>query len=243
MSNSTEQMVAKVSKGLGVAALVVGIAAFVFAWIPFLGLVLGLAGVGLGITALVKKQPKGFSITGLSLSSFGLIVALVFTSGFVALMSESTTGEDTSNTSSEQLPLEEAVPEPEPVVPDLTTFGELDERTLALIAKDPAAYEGTNAIVYGKITQYDSFTGKCSMRLNLGYTVMEHSYDYEHNTLAFSGDGDTNCPVLDPLVQDDIVKLWVTVNGAYSYETTIGGTATAIAIEVWQAELLPKTEY
>lgn len=243
MSNSTDQVVAKSSKKLGIASLVVGIAAFVFAWIPFFGLLLGLTGVGLGIAALVKRQPKGFSITGLSLSSFGLVVALVFTSAFVVVLGESSSGAESSSSNSEEQSIEEPAPEPERVAPDLSTFGELDERTLALIAKDPAAYEGTNAIVYGKITQYDSFTGKCSMRLNLGHTVMEYSYDYEHNTLAFSGDGDATCPVLDPLVQDDIVKLWVTVSGAYNYETTIGGTATAIAIEVWQAELLPKTEY
>jgi hypothetical protein len=236
-------VVSKASKGLGIAALVLGIVAFVFSWIPILGLLIALSAVVLGILALVKRQPKGFSITGMSLGAFALISALVFTSSFFAFVGTSTSSIESSQSSSEEQSPEEAAPEAESVAPDLTTFGELDERTLALIAKDPAAYEATNAIVYGKITQYDSFTGRCSMRLNLGHTVMENSYEYEHNTLAFSGDGDAICPVLDPLVQDDIVKLWVTVSGAYSYETTIGGTATAILVEVWQAELMPKTEY
>jgi hypothetical protein len=137
----------------------------------------------------------------------------------------------------------EPEPAPEAFVPDLSTFAELDERTLALIAKDPEAYVGTNAIVYGEVTQYDSFTGKCGMRLNISHTAKEYTYDYEHNTIATSGDGIETCPVLDPIVQEDVVKLWVTVLGAYEYDTTIGGTATAIAIEVWQAEILPKPEY
>jgi hypothetical protein len=236
MSNSTEQWVARVSKGLAISALVVGIVTFVSAWIPFWGLLLALTGVGLGIAALVKRQPKGYAITGLALSLFGLIVALVFTSAFIYFLNQGTTGVKASPSTS-QAPLSN-----EPA-PDLSAFGELDQRTLALIAKDPAAYVGTNAIVYGNITQYDSFSGKCSMRLNIGHAVMKHSYDYKHNTRAFSGDGKTSCPVLDPLVEGDTVKLWVTITGASNYDTTIGGTATSIGVEVWQAELLPKTEY
>ena len=130
-------------------------------------------------------------------------------------------------------------PEPsEDPSPDLAQFTEIDERGLALIAKDPDAHVGKNLIVYGEVTQYDSFTGKCSMRLSLAHTVMEWTYDYEHNTIASSGNGRSDCPELDPIVQDDIVKIWLTVTGSYSYDTTIGGTATAIAGQAWKVELL-----
>lgn len=239
--------IASAAKGLAIAALVLGIVAFLLGFIPILGILVGIGGVVVGILALVRKQSKGFAVTGLALAAVGAITSLIFTIGLGALLASSAgsgievSPEPQQSSAQESLPTPE--PAPTPTTPDLTTFGELDERTLALIAKDPAAYEGTNAIVYGKITQYDSFTGKCGIRLDLSHTVQEYSYDYEHNTIASSGDGEANCPVLDPLVQDDIVKLWVTVLGAYSYDTTIGGTATAIAVEVWQAEILPKPEY
>lgn len=230
------------AKGLAIAALAVGIVAFLMGLVPVAGAVIAIAGIALGIVALVKKQPKGFALTGLILAAVAFLSSIVWTLGLGALF---IAGSSEIESSPESALIEET-PEPEepaPFVPDLSTFSELDERTLALMAKDPAAYEGTNAIVYGEIVQYDSFTGKCGMRLNLGHTVMEYSFDYEHNTIATSGDGDANCPVLDPLVQGDIVKLWVTVLGAYDYDTTIGGTATSIAVEVWQAELLPNPEY
>jgi len=233
----------KKTRGLAISALILGIVAFVLALTPVVGLLLGLAGVGLGIAALIKKQPKGFSITGLALSSVAVVISLITSLVFAVFLSEGTDQSQVTQPSSQAPVEEEPEPEPEAFVPDLSTFTELDERTLALIAKDPEAYVGTNAIVYGEVTQYDSFTGKCGMRLNISHTAKEYTYDYEHNTIATSGDGYENCPVLDPVVQDDVVKLWVTVLGVSEYDTTIGGTATAIAIEVWQAEILPKPEY
>lgn len=127
--------------------------------------------------------------------------------------------------------------------PNLSAFGELDDRTFAQLAKNPDAFIGSNLIAYGVVTQFDSATGKCAMRLNTGHTIAEFSFDYSNNTLAISGDAESVCPVLDPVVQDDHVKLWATVLGAYEYETAIGGTATAILLEVHQIEQLARQEY
>ena len=73
--------------GLGIAAVVVGGLALLLSWVPGLGLVLALAGLALGIVALVRK--KGSKVlawlgTGLSaLAALIAIVVLVVTSIFV----------------------------------------------------------------------------------------------------------------------------------------------------------------
>lgn len=125
---------------------------------------------------------------------------------------------------------------------NLGVFAETDERTFAQIAKDPDSYIGTKLIIYGSVTQFDSATGPCTMRVNAGHTVAENSFDYPANTLVTSGTS-TDCPVLGPIVQNDHVKIWGTVLGAYSYDTSIGGTATAILFDAVQVELLPAQEF
>ncbi|MDO5750141.1 MAG: DUF4190 domain-containing protein [Rothia sp. (in: high G+C Gram-positive bacteria)] len=74
--------VPSLSKGLAIAALVVGIIAFLTGLVPFLGGVLALVGLILGIVALVKVKKgtaagKGMGITAIVLSSLALITNII----------------------------------------------------------------------------------------------------------------------------------------------------------------------
>ncbi|MFC7465585.1 hypothetical protein [Brachybacterium sp. GCM10030252] len=134
----------------------------------------------------------------------------------------------------------EATEEPGPTqagVPDVSTYEELDERTLAQIVKAPDDHIGRQAIVYGVITQLDAATGKCFVRISLAASPQDDWYDYEHNSVGFAGDGESDCPVLDPFVADDEVKLWITIGGSISYDTQIGGSTTVPAYLIGDAEL------
>lgn len=66
-------------KGLAIAALIVGISSLVLCWIPFVGMLGGLAAIVLGIIALVKAQSKGMSITGLITGIVGFLAGIVLT--------------------------------------------------------------------------------------------------------------------------------------------------------------------
>ena len=72
-------------KGFAIAALVLGICAFVFCWIPVLNWILGILAVVFGIIALVKKAKKGMAITGLVLGAVGLLVAIISFFGLAIL--------------------------------------------------------------------------------------------------------------------------------------------------------------
>ena len=122
--------------------------------------------------------------------------------------------------------------------PDLSTYEELDERTLAQIVKAPDDHIGRQVIVYGAITQLDAATGKCFVRISIAEAPQDAWYDYEHNSVGFTGDGESDCPVLDPFVADDEVKLWITIGGSFSYDTQIGGNTTVPAYLIDDAELL-----
>ncbi|WP_175985011.1 DUF4190 domain-containing protein [Microbacterium tenebrionis] len=63
--------------GMAIAALIVGIAAFVLGWVPFAGLILGVGGVVLGILALRGQRGKGFGVAGLVLSGLVVLIGLM----------------------------------------------------------------------------------------------------------------------------------------------------------------------
>lgn len=77
------------------------------------------------------------------------------------------------------------------------------------------------------------------LRADLGLPRRADDWDdYEHNSVGFAGDGESDCPVLDPFVTDDEVKLWVTTGGSLSDDTQIGGSTTVPTYLIHESELL-----
>lgn len=69
-------------KGLAVAAMVLGIAGIVVAWIPginWLAFPASIVGLILGIIALKKGQPRGMALTGIILGAIALVLAIIAT--------------------------------------------------------------------------------------------------------------------------------------------------------------------
>ena len=97
------------SNGLGIAALVVGIIAFLTGLIPWLGLVLASAAIALGIFALLRSQRKGFAITGLVLGGVAFLTGLIVTIVFSLVASS-----PSSDSSADRAPVAVESSEPSP---------------------------------------------------------------------------------------------------------------------------------
>lgn len=70
------------TNGLALAALIVGISALVFCWVPVLGLLLGIVAVVLGILGMKKATDgsgKGLAIGGLATGALALLIGLFVT--------------------------------------------------------------------------------------------------------------------------------------------------------------------
>ena len=63
--------------GLAIAALVVGIGAFLTGWLSFVSIPLGITGIVLGILAIRRPRGRGLGITGLILSALGFLTGVV----------------------------------------------------------------------------------------------------------------------------------------------------------------------
>ncbi len=74
--------------GFAIAALIVGIVAFLSGLAPVWGLLVGLAAAALGVIALMKKQNKGLALTGLILGGIAALTSLIVT---IALISGAST--------------------------------------------------------------------------------------------------------------------------------------------------------
>lgn len=116
-----------------------------------------------------------------------------------------------------------------------TQYNAISARDFKLLAKDPDAYAGKTYKIYGEVTQFDSATGTDTFRANTGATKAspDEWYAYEQNTIL---DGDET--MLSKVVEDDLFEAKVVVEGAYSYDTQIGGSTTVprfrvIAITVY----------
>jgi hypothetical protein len=72
------------SNGLAVAALVVGIVAFLLGLLPIAGLLLGAGAIVLGVVALRRPNRKGLAILGLILGSVAALTSLVTTVALIA---------------------------------------------------------------------------------------------------------------------------------------------------------------
>lgn len=227
-------------KGLAIAALIIGIVALVTAWVPVLGLILGVVGLILGIIAVVKKQPKGLGLTGLILSIVAIIVSLVVSIiGAVALFTLGAAVDEMettpTQTQSPSTPSEETPGTDEPTGDE---FPEVSAAELAEIAADPNAWIGTKLTVYGTVLQFDEGTGMCSMRLYISNSPQTDPANYEHNTLAYAGDWDADCPGLEVFAVGDNVVMAAEVMGEEVYSTSDGAEVSAIQVDIWELNTL-----
>lgn len=71
--------------GLALAALLVGLGAFLVGLVPVFGAMVGITGGVLGAIALTKRQSKGMAIAGIVLGSIAFLSSIGMTIGFAAV--------------------------------------------------------------------------------------------------------------------------------------------------------------
>lgn len=77
---------ARPAGALGWSALVTAVVAFVVGWVPIAGLVLGIAALVLNALALFRQRPATMGLIGLILGALATVTGLVVTIGLVALL-------------------------------------------------------------------------------------------------------------------------------------------------------------
>jgi hypothetical protein len=117
---------------------------------------------------------------------------------------------------------------------DPANYSTIGSRDYALIAKSPDAHAGEKFVLYGYITQFDSATGPDAFLADTDAEQHNEWYEYDTNTLVVAEDPS----ILAPVVEDDIVKMYVEVVGSFSYDTQIGGNTTVPQVTVRMIEVV-----
>ncbi len=109
------------------------------------------------------------------------------------------------------------------------------------VVKNPDAVKGQVFVLVSEITQFDGATGTCAFRGYWDNSQHEYSFDYAGDNAFFtSGDGESNCPILAGIDQNDVVRLTVRGAGTYSYDTQAGGNTTVPSFDVLKVEVIAK---
>jgi hypothetical protein len=126
------------TNGLGLTSLILGLVAFVGAFIPVINYVTGvaaIAGLVLGIIAVTRAgRPKGLAKAGIAASAVALVLsivlAIVYTIGFVALVRDARQEalDIGSGGSTSSGPSDGPVESTDPTLPEAPTGGELGTR-------------------------------------------------------------------------------------------------------------------
>ncbi|MEH3157077.1 MAG: hypothetical protein PGN29_17750 [Gordonia paraffinivorans] len=101
-----------------------------------------------------------------------------------------------------------------------------------MIAKNPAAHIGEKVVVYGKVTQFDAATGDDAFRASVDGQPQDYN-TFTTNTVVTEG----LSGILTNVVQDDLVTIYARVEGAFSYDTTMGGSATAPKLRAYVVDV------
>lgn len=105
---------------------------------------------------------------------------------------------------------------------DKSTYAKLSNRAFAKVVKNPDAYVGKKYLIYGRVSQFDAATGTSTFRADVDNTRHSDWYEYDVNSIVNEGIPGQ----FDDVVQDDLVTLYVVVDGSFSYDTQLGGSTT-----------------
>ncbi len=187
-----------------------------------------------------QPKKKSRAITPLLVVGGVLVGVLLFVGGCVALLAGSSTSDserdrptaarDRPATTSEDpraAELEQRQRDQE--IQRLTnraSYSPVTSREWQLVAKNPTAHKGELYVIYGRVTQADSAMGTTQIRVDTdGQQV--GVYDFDINTIV-----DAGLASFKEVVEDDLVAMWVSVEGDETYTTTMGGSLTAPKVEV-----------
>jgi hypothetical protein len=174
--------------GLALAALLVGIGALLFGFVPVFGALVGIAAVVLGTLALRKRQSKGMAITGLVLGAIAALVSIGMTFGIATAV----------NNAPADKPAAAAVPQTAPKAQETqppVAEAKTPEPVAPVVPAVPAEYTSalTKAASYSRLMHmskaglYDQLTSEYGEKFSpeaAQYAVDNVQADWNANALA-----------------------------------------------------------
>ncbi|MFC9519014.1 hypothetical protein ACFTSD_25060 [Nocardiaceae bacterium NPDC056970] len=117
---------------------------------------------------------------------------------------------------------------------DTASYETLTPRDYALIAKNPTKNIGKRIVVFGKVSQFDSATGPNLFMANTAAEPKSDLWGLETSAVVTGKSG-----LFDDVVADDVVKIWATVTGDWTYDTALNFERTVLSLQANMIEVIP----
>lgn len=178
------------STGLAIAALIVGIVAFLMGLIPVAGALVGIAAIVLGVLALQKRQSKALAVTGLilgavaTIASFGTLVGIGAAVNSVSDDKPAAIVETSAPTEDAAKPVETAAPVAETPAPAAPAAPAVPVEYQSALIK---AKSYSDLMHMSKAGIYDQLTSEYGEQFSAEagqYAVDNLQADYNANALA-----------------------------------------------------------
>jgi hypothetical protein len=198
-------------------------------WFKRKGIVVALTVVALGIIGSVASPGQGDGVPAASTTS----AASGAPAGEAAAVQDSAAAKASEEAAAQakadaEAKKKAAEAKRRAALKDPKSYAAIKPRDFALLVKSPDKHIGKKYVIYGHVTQFDSATGDDTFRADTAATRQSEWYDYDVNTLVSAEDA----ALLDDVVQDDLVTMYVEVLGSFSYDTQIGGSTTVPHFQV-----------
>jgi hypothetical protein len=111
----------------------------------------------------------------------------------------------------------------------------ISARDWQVIAKDPEAHDGDRIVLFGEVTQFDTALGADRFRASVD--AVQHAYDESagyDTTAVLSGSRSD----LAGVVEGDVFRAEVTVEGTSDYRRMLGGDITVPALTVTEIQVI-----
>jgi len=201
---------AKGPMALALAALIVGIAAFLFGLIPVFGAIVGAAAVVLGVFALRKKQPKVLAIIGIVLGGVAVISSITTTAGLGAVVNHASSSKPAAvaaapdDATEPEAPVA-AAPEPSkaPAVPAAPAVP-IEYKTALVKATSYA-----RSMDMSKVGIYDQLTSEYGEKYSAEaaqYAVDNLTWDWNANALAKAKSYQQNMAMSPSAIHDQLTS-------------------------------------
>ncbi|WP_261773642.1 hypothetical protein [Rhodococcoides corynebacterioides] len=107
---------------------------------------------------------------------------------------------------------------------DRSSYANLDDRSLSMVLRDPEAEKGRRVVLYGEVTQFDTITGPELFMAQVAGAPSDAGYT--NSILVRLRDA----AVARDVVEDDLVTLYVELDGVQSYENRLGQETQAAVV-------------
>lgn len=218
------------TRGVAVAAAVTGIGAAALCWVPFLGILVALAGIAVAIVALSLRQSRFLAITGLALAAAAAAAGVVV-SGLAAVEFAEGFRDEFVEGMGEEYPGGEYHP---------ADFVRLDDEAWAALVEDPTARYGETALLFGIVDGYNEENG-CSLFLTTGNEMAQDATEYDVWAFAYLEPGEGEwCDEMAYTSPGDHVRFEAVVRGTSTVENADGSGEEMLTLELIGVDEMPR---